>query len=70
MEFAECANQGLGAMTQVKSHRVAESQVIKDGYNLIHVTFPTEIGAMLLYCDKIYSVTHVYEGHSTGIMMV
>jgi len=70
MEFAECASQGLGAMTQLKSHRVAYSQIIENRFNQIIVDFPTEIGAMLLYCDKIYSVTHTYEGHSAGIMMV
>jgi len=70
MEFAECASQGLGAMTQIKSHRVAYSQIIENRFNQIIVDFPTEIGAMLLYRDKIYSVTHTYEGHSAGIMMV
>jgi len=73
IEFAENANQGLGGMVKIESHRVSESHVLDknnySNYNQLSVAFPAPIGSMLLYDNKVYSVTNCYDGHCVGILM-
>jgi len=69
-EFTENANQGLGGMIRIKSHRVAASHILDDNkYNQITVSFPAEIGSMLVYLNKTYSVCRSFEGHCVGVLM-
>jgi len=69
-EFTENTNQGLGGMIRIKSHRVAASHILDDNkYNQITVSFPAEIGSMLVYLNKTYSVCRSFEGHCVGVLM-
>jgi len=71
IEFADNANQGLGAMSHVKHHRVAVSQVMPSPhFNELHVNFPADVGSILSHLGKVYVVFESDISCSAGVLML
>jgi len=69
VQHYEQRDQGLRAMYQVKSQIVQESLVLDRSPGQIIVKFSAEIGSLLLFASRMYSVISNFEGMSVANLM-